>query len=83
MNDLAIASRIDTEARAASIYAKLQRDKEKRAVIYSKAGGSFKTVKLDAVFETCLVQHPGSIVGVYDDKCRLEWLEDDLRYMLK
>lgn len=66
----------DIEDRAFQIYKKLQR--EKCLVSVYRIGGAFRTTKTDGKLSAA---RQGSLVGVYDHRAELMWIEDDLMEM--
>lgn len=66
--------------RAANIVRHIQR-KGSLAVFY--IGGKFKTARANGeLAERAFESKPESLVGIYDVRCREEWLEEDMNYML-
>ncbi len=65
--------------RAGQILNKIKRDRAKRAVL-KQSDGSFRTCKVDGLFEERINELQQIVVGVYDQSCPLEWLEADLRW---
>lgn len=58
--------------------------KSRGPIAIFRIGKTFRSAKANGeLAERAFEKNPNSLVGVYDARCKLEWLEEDLEYSIK